>query len=88
VFIISFSTHSQTTSVERLSNQQLRTLSNNVVLLRSQSGLTQERLAEKANITARYLQFIEAGTMGGSLPVLIRLKNALGCSWVELLKDL
>ena len=71
--------------MQRVSQQQLKTLSRNVRRLREQAGLTQERLAEKADIAPRSLQFIEAAQFGASLAVLIRLRRALNCSWDELL---
>ncbi len=67
---------------------QRTVLSRNLVRLRATSGLTQEKLAEKADITARYLQTLEAGNFGGSLAVLVRLRRALGAEWTELLQGL
>jgi transcriptional regulator with XRE-family HTH domain len=52
------------------------------------SGLTQEPLAEKAEITTRYLQQLEAAEFGASLAVLIRLRRALGCRWDTLLEKI
>jgi hypothetical protein len=43
-----------------------------------------EQLAERAEITPRDLQCIEAGDFGCSLAVLIRIWRALGCSWNKL----
>jgi transcriptional regulator with XRE-family HTH domain len=59
--------------------------SRNLTRLRSRSGLTQEQLAEKADIHARYLQKLEAGAGHPSLSVLCQLKKALRCRWDELL---
>jgi transcriptional regulator with XRE-family HTH domain len=47
--------------------------------------LTQEKLAEKAGISAWYVQSVERGVNFPSLPVLSKLKNALDCSWNRLL---
>ena len=71
--------------MQRVSQQQRKTLSRNLRRLREQAGLTQEQLAEKADITPRSLQFIEAGQFGASLAVLIRLRRALDCRWDTLL---
>ena len=71
--------------MQRISPQQLKTLSRNLRRLREQAGLTQEQLAEKAEITTRYLQQLEAAEFGASLAVLIRLRRALDCRWDTLL---
>jgi transcriptional regulator with XRE-family HTH domain len=47
--------------------------------------LTQEKLAEKAGVSARYIQSVEAGEYFPSLPTLARLKSALRCDWEGLL---
>lgn len=47
--------------------------------------LTQEQLAEKADISRRYLQEIEAGEMNPTVNILSRLRKALKCSWDDLL---
>lgn len=70
--------------MERAEQIHIDSLSRNIVQLRAEKALTQEQLAEKAEITPRYLQGIEAGSFGGSLAVLIRLRRALGCSWNRL----
>ena len=46
--------------------------------------MTQEKLAEKVEISSRYLQSIEAGKRWPSLGVLLRLRSALKCEWSEL----
>ena len=60
----------------------------NVSRLRSAAGLTQEVLAEKAEISVRYLQFVEAGRYTPTVTVAARIRNALGCSWDELCRSL
>jgi transcriptional regulator with XRE-family HTH domain len=60
----------------------------NVSRLRSDAGLTQEALAEKADISVRYLQFVEAGRYTPTVTVAARIRNALGCSWDELCRSL
>ena len=71
--------------MQRLSKPQLKILSRNVRLLREEAGLTQEKLAEKADIAPRTLQFIESAQFGASLAVLVRVRRALGCEWGTLL---
>lgn len=56
----------------------------NVARLRTRRKLTQEKLAEKAGVSARYLQSVEAGEYLPALPTLARLKSALRCDWNEL----
>lgn len=60
----------------------------NVNKLRMRQGITQERLAEKADISRRYLQTIEAGTMNPTIKVVAKLRKALRCSWAELLEKI
>jgi transcriptional regulator with XRE-family HTH domain len=57
----------------------------NLARVRSARGMTQEELAERADIHARYLQKLEAGAGHPSLIVLCRLKRALGCDWDDIL---
>jgi transcriptional regulator with XRE-family HTH domain len=47
-------------------------------------GLTQEQLAERADISRRYLQQIEAGEMNPTINVVTRLREALQCSWDQI----
>lgn len=56
----------------------------NVVTLRKATGLTQERLAERLGVSARYYQDIEHGIYFPSLAVLLKLRRALGCQWDDL----
>ena len=56
----------------------------NIFSLRTKRRLTQEKLAEKAGLSVRYVQSIEAGEYLPSLPTLARLKSALRCDWNEL----
>jgi transcriptional regulator with XRE-family HTH domain len=56
----------------------------NTASLRARRKLTQEKLAEKAGLSVRYLQSVEAGEYFPSLPTLARLKSVLRCDWREL----
>lgn len=49
-------------------------------------GMTQEALAEKADISHRYLQSLEAGQKQPSINVTAQLRLALKCSWDDLLR--
>jgi len=63
-------------------------LGRNLVRLRMEKGMTQEALAEKADISHRYLQSLEAGQKQPSINVVAQLRLALKCPWDELLKGM
>ena len=48
----------------------------------------QECLAEKPDISRRYLQQIEAGQMYPTIKVVSRMRKALPCSWDDLLRSI
>ncbi len=56
----------------------------NVAGLRTDRNLTQEKLAEKVGVSARYIQSVEAGEYFPSLPTLVRLRAALHSGWEDL----
>jgi len=58
----------------------------NVCRLRQQRNMTQEDLAEGAEIDRRYVQRIEAGTANPGFDIVARVRRALDCTWDELLK--
>ena len=55
--------------------------------LRAARGWTQEQLAEKIEVSARYLQAIEGGRENLTLDSLAKVGNALGCSVAALFAD-
>jgi transcriptional regulator with XRE-family HTH domain len=59
-------------------------LGRNLAKLRKRKELTQERVAEKMEVSARYIQNLEAGDNFPTLPILAQLKGILHCSWDEL----
>lgn len=59
-------------------------LGENIADLRERRKLTQEQLAEKTGVSARYIQSLEAGEYFPSLPKLVRLKLVLRCGWNEI----
>jgi transcriptional regulator with XRE-family HTH domain len=59
-------------------------LGRNIAALREQRKLTQEKLAEKTGVSARYIQSLEAGEYFPSLPKLVKLKSVLRCDWNEI----
>jgi transcriptional regulator with XRE-family HTH domain len=48
--------------------------------------VTQERLAELADLNIRTLQKIEAGQTNVLITTTVRLQKALGCDWNELMR--
>lgn len=70
------------------SENQLRQFGQNVVRLRNDAGLTQEKLAEQVQISWRYFQSIEAGKRWPTIVVLVKLKDALGCEWANLFEGI
>ncbi len=58
----------------------------NVNRLRLRRQLTQDDLAESAQIDRRYVQRIENGTANPGLEIICRVKTALRVSWAELLR--
>ncbi len=54
---------------------------------RQNINMTQERLAERSNISASFLGHIERGSRKASLETLISIANALGVGTDKLLKE-
>ena len=63
----------------------LQTLGANLRRERTARGITQEQLAERADLNPRTLQKIEAGDITILVTTLVRLRDALGCDWKRLL---
>ena len=57
----------------------------NLRRIRNACGLTQEKLAELADVHYRSVQKIESGEMLMRINTLFRLRVALKCSWEDLL---
>lgn len=55
--------------------------------IRKKKGLTQEQVAERAEISAQHYSGIETGSAKVSLPALVRLCNALETTPNEILMD-
>ena len=53
-----------------------------------QRGLTQDDLAERAEIDRRYVQRIEAGTANPGIDIICQIREALRASWDEMLLGL
>jgi transcriptional regulator with XRE-family HTH domain len=52
---------------------------------RTARTITQEKLAEKADLNIRTLQKIEAGELNVLITTAMRIQRALGCSWEKLM---
>ncbi len=65
--------------------QQAKVFGRNVQRLRRRAGLTQELLAEKADLSPRYVQNIEQGNRLPSVYIAEALRKALKATWTELL---
>jgi len=63
-------------------------LGRDISRLRKAAGVTQEALAERADISILYVQVLERGTSIPSLMIAARLRRALGCPWEELCRGL
>jgi transcriptional regulator with XRE-family HTH domain len=66
---------------------QLKQFGGNVRRERVERGLTQERIAEMADLNLRTIQKIEAGQLNILLTTVIRIHRALACPWGKLLKE-
>jgi len=58
----------------------------NVSRFRDKSGLSQDKLAEKADIDRAYLSGIERGVRNPGIKVVIRISKALGVTLDQLCK--
>jgi transcriptional regulator with XRE-family HTH domain len=56
----------------------------NIHRLRLKAGLTQEQLAELADVDLRSLQRIEAGSWNMTIDYLNRFRQALGVTWRQM----
>jgi transcriptional regulator with XRE-family HTH domain len=58
----------------------------NVRRIRREKGLTQERLAELSGFAQQYLSGLESGRRNPTVVTVYEIANALGVSYLELLK--
>jgi predicted transcriptional regulator len=72
---------------DKASKRALQRLGQNLHRLRNVSGLSQDTLAVKADMTKRYVQMIEAGQKCPTLYTLKRLQAALQCGYEDLLAN-
>ena len=69
-----------------MKDKTLVALGKNIHRLRVASGTTQEGLAERAELSRRYVQELEAGEKGPTIPTLARLRVALRATWEDMLR--
>ena len=55
----------------------LKNIGNNIQIARLEMGLTQEALAEKCNVSTKYISAIERGISSGSISLIIDICNTL-----------
>jgi transcriptional regulator with XRE-family HTH domain len=65
-----------------------KTFGQNIYRLRNAAKLTQEQLAEKADISRRYVQLIEAGRYVPTIEVASRLRSAFKIAWDEIMRGI
>ncbi len=65
--------------------QELKRFGLNLKRERTSRKVTQETLAERANLNVRTIQKIEAGKTNILITTAKRLKSGLGCSWESLM---
>lgn len=67
---------------------ELGVLGANVRRERIAHGITQEKLAELVEVNPRTVQKIEAGKINILVTTVLRLQQAIGCSWDDLMRGL
>jgi predicted transcriptional regulator len=65
--------------------QRLKVFGDNVRRERCARGLTQDKLAELAEISTRNLQKVEAGELNILFTTVVRIQMALKCVWKNLM---
>jgi transcriptional regulator with XRE-family HTH domain len=64
---------------------KLKTFGDNVRRVRVSANITQEQLAELADLNIRTVQKIEAGHINILLTTVFRIKESIRCDWKQLL---
>jgi transcriptional regulator with XRE-family HTH domain len=71
--------------MDRTIRAQLQTFGGSVRWLRIERGLTQDRLAERAELNIRTVQKIEAGQTNILITTAARIRRVLDCDWDALM---
>jgi transcriptional regulator with XRE-family HTH domain len=65
-----------------------RILGENIRVSRKQSGISQEKLAEKADLNTTYISDVERGEENISVDALVRIANALKVPLADLIRGI
>jgi len=65
-----------------------RILGENIRVARKQCGLSQEKLAEKADLNTTYISDVERGEENISVDALVRIANALKVPLADLMRGI
>lgn len=71
--------------MSRHQTEQVKQFGANLRRERTKIGMSQEKLAELADLNIRTVQKIEAGDITILITTLLRLRHALKCEWESLL---
>ncbi len=71
--------------LSRVEQEELQQIGANLRRERSAQKITQERLAELADLNIRTIQKIESGQMNILITTVLRIHRALKCPWERLL---
>jgi len=74
--------------LKSFAKSHLLTFGRNLARLREAAGLTQEKVAERVDLSGRHYQKLEAGSVTPTFGVLINLRRALCCTWSDLFKSI
>jgi transcriptional regulator with XRE-family HTH domain len=74
-------------AISRKEWMRIKIFGANVRRERVRKGLTQDELAESAEIATRNLQKIEAGEINILVTTAFRIQLGLGCTWKRLMPD-
>ena len=72
--------------MKKMITSQLKTFGGNVRRIRVERKITQEKLAEKADLNIRTVQKIEAGQTNILITTADRIQKALSCEWDQLMR--
>lgn len=72
--------------MDRVNSELVGVFAQVIVEARAQAGLSQEALAERANISTRHVSYLENGKRQPTLTVLLAVSIGLGVPMSELLK--
>lgn len=72
--------------MKRAIQKQLKTFGGNIRRLRVAQNITQEKLAEQADLNIRTIQKIEAGQTNILITTASRIQKALSCEWNDMMQ--